>query len=86
MRVISYNIQYGKGMDGRFDLERSCAAVRGADIICLQEVDQYWRRSGDVDTVSMKLSGSIDQVAPLVEEPSGLDVVEVGHHERFGVS
>ena len=49
MRVVSYNIQYGKGMDDRFDLERSCAAIRGADIICLQEVDQYWHRSGDVD-------------------------------------
>ena len=49
MRIVSYNIQYGKGMDGVFDLRRSCAVFRGADIICLQEVDQYWHRSGDVD-------------------------------------
>ena len=49
MKVISYNIQYGKGMDQCFDLVRSCAVFRGADIICLQEVDQYWRRSGNVD-------------------------------------
>jgi len=49
MRIVSYNIQYGKGMDNCFDLRRSCAVIRGADIICLQEVDQYWHRSGDVD-------------------------------------
>lgn len=56
MKVISYNIQYGKGMDGRFDLVRTCNRVRGADIICLQEVDQFWRRSGDVDQVA-EISG-----------------------------
>lgn len=53
MKVVSYNIQYGKGMDRRFDLERSCAVVRGADIVCLQEVDQYWERSGDVDQAAL---------------------------------
>jgi len=31
------------------DLVRTCHAIRGADIICLQEVDQYWQRSGDCD-------------------------------------
>ena len=49
MRVVSYNIQYSKGMDGCFDLQRTCAVIRGADIVCLQEVDQYWHRSGNVD-------------------------------------
>ncbi len=49
MKIISYNIQFGRGLDGVVDLVRSCEAVRGADIICLQEVDQHWRRSGDTD-------------------------------------
>ncbi len=49
MRVVSYNIQFGRGLDGLVDLVRTCRAVCGADIICLQEVDQYWRRSGDSD-------------------------------------
>lgn len=49
LRIISYNIQYGRGMDDRYDLVRACNRVRGADLICLQEVDQYWRRSGDKD-------------------------------------
>lgn len=49
MRVVSYNIQFGRGLDGVVDLVRTCRAVRGADIICLQEVDQYWQRSGNCD-------------------------------------
>ena len=46
MKIISYNIQFGRGLDGEVDLVRSCASIRGADIICLQEVDQWWQRSG----------------------------------------
>jgi endonuclease/exonuclease/phosphatase family metal-dependent hydrolase len=49
MRLVSYNIQYGKGKDERFDLARICAAVDGADVIALQEVERHWPRSGDQD-------------------------------------
>ena len=49
MKVISYNIQFGRGLDGVIDLVRTCRAIRGADIICLQEVDQGWKRSGEKD-------------------------------------
>lgn len=38
MKCVSYNIQYGVGIDGKFDIERIVAAVRGADVIALQEV------------------------------------------------
>ncbi len=38
MKLVTYNIQYSKGKDGRFDLERIANAVKEADIICLQEV------------------------------------------------
>ncbi len=38
MRIASFNIQYGKGKDGRYDLARIAEAVRGADLIGLQEV------------------------------------------------
>ena len=47
MKVASYNIQFGRGLDGVIDLVRTCSAIRGADIICLQEVDQGWKRSGE---------------------------------------
>ena len=49
MRIVSYNIQYGRGVDDRYDLARTCERLRGADIACLQEVEQFWQRSGDVD-------------------------------------
>ena len=49
MKITSYNIQFGRGLDGVVDLVRCREALRGADIICLQEVDQWWRRSGFVD-------------------------------------
>lgn len=49
MKVVSYNIQFARGMDSRIDLARICDVVGDADIICLQEVDQWWRRSGDID-------------------------------------
>ena len=41
MRLLSWNIQWGRGADGRVDLERSASAMRAAgefDVICLQEV------------------------------------------------
>jgi endonuclease/exonuclease/phosphatase family metal-dependent hydrolase len=49
MEIISYNIQFGRGLDGRFDLGRICESVKGADIICLQEVEAGWQRSNEID-------------------------------------
>jgi endonuclease/exonuclease/phosphatase family metal-dependent hydrolase len=49
MLFASYNIQYGTGKDGKVDLARIAAAVDGADVIALQEVDRHWPRTGDVD-------------------------------------
>jgi endonuclease/exonuclease/phosphatase family metal-dependent hydrolase len=46
VKLVSYNIQYGRGRDGVFDLERIVAAIAGADVIALQEVERYWQRSG----------------------------------------
>ncbi len=43
MRIISWNIQWGRGADGRVDFGRTIAAIGeagGADVICLQEVAQ----------------------------------------------
>ena len=49
MRFASYNIQYGTGRDGRVDLERIVAAVEGADVIALQEVERGAARTDFVD-------------------------------------
>ena len=45
MQLVSYNIQYGYGRDGRYDLRRPVEAVRSADIVAMQEVERGWRRS-----------------------------------------
>lgn len=45
MRLVSFNIQYGFGTDGRYDLSRVADTIRDADIICLQEVERNWSRT-----------------------------------------
>ncbi|MFD3814518.1 endonuclease/exonuclease/phosphatase family protein [Streptomyces rubiginosohelvolus] len=44
LRVATYNIHAGAGMDGVFDLDRQTAELRflQADVIGLQEVDRHW--------------------------------------------
>lgn len=49
MKLVTYNIQYGVGADGVFDLARIADTVREADIIGLQEVESGWERSGNRD-------------------------------------
>lgn len=53
MKVVTYNIQYGLGRDGTFDLNRIARSLQGADIIALQEVERFWQRSGLVDQVEV---------------------------------
>ena len=49
MKIVTYNIQYGRGRDGRHDLGRIATEIGGADLIALQEVERFWSRSGDID-------------------------------------
>ena len=49
MQLVSYNIQYAKGQDGKFSIERIADVVATGDIICLQEVECHVERSGDID-------------------------------------
>lgn len=56
MKCVSYNIQYGLGSDGQYDLKRIAAEVADADIIALQEVDRFWARSGMVDSPAVLAS------------------------------
>ena len=52
MNFASYNIQYGFGLDGRYDLERIARSLEGADIIALQEVTRGFWRNGFADMVA----------------------------------
>ena len=49
LRIVTYNIQFSRGRDQRYDLARVADAVRDADIIALQEVERFWDRSGNTD-------------------------------------
>src|ERR1041385_7459161 len=43
MLFVTYNIQFGRGRDGRIDLDRIAATIRKADLAALQEVERDWR-------------------------------------------
>ncbi|MFO0410867.1 MAG: endonuclease/exonuclease/phosphatase family protein [Planctomycetota bacterium] len=47
LRVLSYNIHHGRGVDNKLSLERIAAVIRqaDADVVALQEVDQGCGRS-----------------------------------------
>lgn len=51
LRVISYNIHHGEGVDRRLDLPRIAGVLRAEqpDLVALQEVDQQVGRTGNVD-------------------------------------
>jgi len=49
MKLVTYNIRFGLGLDQRIDLGRIAETVREADIIGLQEVERFWKRSGMCD-------------------------------------
>src|SRR5690606_3844615 len=52
MKCVTYNIQYGTGLDGRYEIARIADAVRGADLICLQEVTRNAPQNGGRDMVA----------------------------------
>lgn len=51
LRVLSYNIHHGEGVDGKLDLERIAGVIRSVkpDLVALQEVDVKTERTGRVD-------------------------------------
>jgi len=49
VEIVSYNIQFGRGLDRNIDLERICRSIKGAELRCLQEVEVGWQRSGGAD-------------------------------------
>ena len=57
MKLVTYNIHFGVGKDGRYELARIADAVRGADVIGLNEVERNWPRgSGPADDQPAELA------------------------------
>ena len=51
LKILSYNIKHGRGMDGKVDLPRIAKVVRSLspDLVALQEIDRNCTRSGSID-------------------------------------
>ena len=52
MRIVTYNIQWGKGRDGVVDLDSIARTTFNADVIALQEVERNWRCMDHADQVA----------------------------------
>jgi len=54
LRVLTYNIHHGEGMDGRLDLSRLAGVVTSVhpDLVALQEVDEGTERASGVDELA----------------------------------
>jgi endonuclease/exonuclease/phosphatase family metal-dependent hydrolase len=63
MILLSFNIQYGFGSDGRLDLTRAAQVMESADIIALQEVDRHWQRSAMQDQPALLMDRLSDRFA-----------------------
>jgi len=58
LRVMTYNIRFGKGWDEQWDLKRTVSVIRTAnqDIIGLQEVDREWSSRSEFTDVVTELA------------------------------
>jgi len=62
LRVASYNIAAGAGMDGQFDVERQIEALReiDADVLSLQEVDVHWGARSEWRDLATEIADALD--------------------------
>ena len=54
-RIMSFNIQHGRGMDGKVNIERIGKVILevNPEVVGLQEVDSMINRSGNTDIIRM---------------------------------
>lgn len=76
LRVLCYNIHYGQGMDGKYDIPRLAEVIKAAkpDLVALQEVDVCVRRSDRVHQVQElgRLTGLTARYGPTQHYEGGL--------------
>lgn len=75
LRVLSFNIHHGRGMDNQVDLTRIAKVVTDcrADLVALQEVDNRTRRTGGVDQTAelATLTGLAGRFAKAIDFEGG---------------
>lgn len=88
MKLLTWNIQWGRGMDGRVDLARIAAEIKAMgefDVICLQEVAVNFaglpgsRGEDGVEELARALPGYTPIYAPATDLPDGR-----GGRKQFG--
>ena len=76
LRIMSYNIRIGIGMDNKTDLQRAADVIKrvNPDFVGLQEVDSVAERSGWVDQAKAlgEMTGMHYIFAPALERSKGL--------------
>jgi endonuclease/exonuclease/phosphatase family metal-dependent hydrolase len=76
VRVLCYNIHYGQGNDGVYNLERLAAVIADVkpDLVALQEVDVGVKRSGRVHQAMRlgELTGMAVRYGPTQHYQGGL--------------
>ncbi|MFD7863434.1 endonuclease/exonuclease/phosphatase family protein [Streptomyces sp. NPDC057682] len=88
LRVATYNIHAGAGMDNVFDLDRQVAALRAldADVIGLQEVDVHWGDRSQNRDLAAELAERLGMHVSFAPIYSFDPVAEGGPRREFGVA
>ncbi len=75
MKIMSYNILHGEGLDGIVNLERTCSVInaQSPDIVLLQEIDVATRRIKGTDSLKVfqAKTGMIPQFAKSIDFAGG---------------
>lgn len=82
LKIMTYNIRHGAGMDDVVDLDRQAEVIRNAapDIVGLQEVDSVVKRSGYIDEAaylanSLGMYGKFGPAIPLTKGKYGVAIL-----------
>jgi endonuclease/exonuclease/phosphatase family metal-dependent hydrolase len=85
----TYNIHYGVGADGRYDVPRIADAIAEADIVCLQETVRGWPQNNHADQtaeIGKRLNRYFRFHGPMEADAStvGADGVITNRRRSFG--
>ncbi|MHC4993935.1 MAG: endonuclease/exonuclease/phosphatase family protein [Planctomycetota bacterium] len=76
LRVLCYNIHYGQGNDGKYDIPRLANVIKRVkpDLVALQEIDVGVKRSGRVHQIRRlgELTGMASRYGPTQHYQGGL--------------
>ena len=81
VRFVTYNIQYSRGKDDHYELDRIAQAVKDADVIALQEVTRHLPNVPDADQPA-RLGELLPEFYWVYGPPVDIDVsqkYEAGH-------